>query len=189
MGNIHQIPVQWTGWSGAPAYSNFYVRAAPTTTVLDYVYGFFNASKSLFNNGITWTVPSAGNVLDEVTGDIQGIWTALPTTATVSGGAGASVYAAPAGYCVAWRSATFISGRRVIGKTFMVPIAASCFATDGTLDNTFRATALTAAGNLVTNLGAQMLVWHRPTGGIGGTACGVAAAAISDRAAILKSRR
>ena len=189
MVDIYQVPVTWSGWTGAPAYSNFYLITGVTTTQLDLIHDFFDDSKSLFAGAITWTIPSAGNVINAATGEITGGWTATPTAATVSGGAGASVFAAAAGYSVQWRTNSFLNSRRIIGHTFMVPIAASCFATDGTLDTTYRSTATTAAASLVTDLAGRLVVWHRPVNNLGGAAAVVTASSVPDRAAVLRSRR
>lgn len=96
---------------------------------------------------------------------------------------------APAAACVTWR--TSLAGRSGRGRTFLSPLASEAFQGDGSLNNTFRSTVVTAAADLVTasddigeTVGA-LAVWSETDG----VARDIIGATVTDQAAVLRSRR
>jgi hypothetical protein len=87
-------------------------------------------------------------------------------------------------------SIVIINGRRLRGRTFLVPLGSTFYTTDGTPIETARTNIAAAAAVLIANTGGPPLgVWRRPSpSGVG--VLGVATtASVPDKAAVLKSRR
>jgi len=134
------------------------------------------------------TVPGSGDVIEDTNGVLDSVWAAAGGD-TITGTSVTTTVAGGAGGCVGWQTGGIIAGRRLRGRTFIVPIVTSEYDTDGTLGpgtvgalNAF-ATDLMASGPLA--------VWHRPTtpGGTDGNSYGVVSARVRDKVAILRSRR
>lgn len=175
----------WTGFSGAPGYSVFY--ATPDMGISGDIKTFFTAIDDYIPSGVNIQCPTSGDRLDEATGQLLETW---------SGGVGGTVqgqvagnYASPAGICVNWLTNGVVNGRRVRGRTFIVPTAANIFAADGTLADNHLAVFQAAADALVASAAGDLLVWHRPVGGAGGSAHAIVAARVSDKVSVLRSRR
>jgi hypothetical protein len=141
-------------------------------------------------------------VVQENNGQLAGFLT-LTAPATVTGTAGAGAqFAAAAGAVITWRTNTLRHNRRIRGRSFIVPIANTGFATDGTLDAGL-VTALTTQAGLVADAfdEAQLTVWARPTPIMDengeptglynedGLAAFVTGHTVPDMGAILRSRR
>ncbi len=103
--------------------------------------------------------------------------------------------------CVHWITQDYRNGRRVRGRTFMVPLAAVAFDGTGTLNNSMISTLSTAATTLLTREDLQLSIFRRPVMAektatapdplvaIDGSQHRVTAARISDKGAYLTSRR
>lgn len=196
MTTLNRVVLRWQGpqIKGA-AVSVLYFdgsdNAAPPVTGIQSA---FQGLHFHLPSGVTIVVPASGDRIDDTTGALTGVWSvAGENTATMDG---AAASAAGVGACVSWNTGGIVPGggatprpRRLRGRTFLVPLANSAYGPDGTLDtaaynqiNTF-ATALRAAGPLA--------VWHRPTspGASDGNSYGVTSHRVSDKVAILTSRR
>jgi hypothetical protein len=129
--------------------------------------------------------------IDENHGNIEAFWTttvAAPAAGTTSGS-----YAGGVGACVNWYTDGVSNGRRVRGRTFIVPVGGGTLDSDGTLTagalGAWRASTATlvAASNL-----ARLVVWKRPNDPplfINGGAYDVNSFTINDKVAVLRSRR
>jgi hypothetical protein len=148
---------------------------------------FFSAIKALFPSAVSWNVPSSGDVIDEVSGLITGAW--LGGTAASVSGTGITSYAAGTGCYVRWQTAGIANGRRVKGRTFLVPLLGAQYQTDGTIIDA-SLTTINSAATALANSG-KMRIWHRPTnrGTNNGAAFSVTAAIGPDRVTSLRSRR
>lgn len=137
--------------------------------------------------GVAISVAGSGDTYDDATGTLVGSWTAAG--AGSFNGEAAFNPAAGVGACVTWNTGLIVNGRRLRGRTFLVPLATSAYDADGTLT----ASALTALQSFATALlmTGPMGVWHRPTtpGGSDGAASGVVSYRLRDKVAILTSRR
>lgn len=156
--------------------------------------GFVTDVKSAYNGladvvptGTTLTVPNTGDTLADTTGTLSATWTDSGTGGTVSGTATAPA-AAGVGACVTWLTGAVVNGRRLRGRTFIVPVSAGHYESNGTLAagcltllNAW-ATAMVGVGGLV--------IWHRPSpGGSDGSSAPVTGYSIRDHVAVLRSRR
>src|SRR5665811_2634543 len=109
------------GWTGAPGVSTFYF--VDTATAVDSVRAFFQAMSGDIPSGIDIQVESSGDTLESTTGALTGTWIADPVEVVHCGGGG--TYAAPAGAVVDWLTSTIAAGRRLRGRTFIVPLTAA----------------------------------------------------------------
>lgn len=182
---INRVPVQWNTGPGGAGVSVFYSNFGVDMTV--ELGTFFNAIRAFFPTAVSWSVPSSGDILDEVSGLITGAWIGgTPVSIT---GSGATAYAAGTGCYVRWQTAGIANGRRVKGRTFLVPLLTSCYQTDGTIFDSNLATMQTASTALANS--GKMRIWHRPSnrGANNGNAFSVTAAIGPDRVTSLRSRR
>lgn len=192
MADLYRLTVRMDGWPGAPGFMTFYCLSP--TPFRSAVVAFIDAVKGNFPASVTFTVPVEIDKLDDSSGDLVGIETEGTTYTTA--GIQTSGYAAPAGACISWITNAFAAGRRVRGRTFLVPLAGVIFQTDGTLDTVPLGNMRNAAVDLFT--ACDLAVWRRPhtadpakPGDVSypGAAYEVTGAQVSDRAAVLRSRR
>lgn len=156
MTQLRRIPVVWTGLTGLPGVSVFYSDFGDDPT--GALGTFFTAIKSLFPSPLSWSIPAAGDVIEDTTGALTGEW-ALGTSATVTAN-GDSSYQAGGGAYVIWGTGGIRNSRRVRGKTFLAPLSYNQFDSSGTLGTTTRSTLQTAAAALAaTDL---LVIWSRP---------------------------
>lgn len=199
MGRIIRIRVNWTGFIGSPGYSNFYFEPVPegdpiTQAIVDAAHTkiqtWMIATKAFLPSIATISVDPEVAELDEQTGEIQGFWTIAAPTVQIGGVAGA--YTAGAGLCISWGTQGVRKGRRVRGRTFVVPLGGTVYDTDGTIHSGSLATLRTAATALAGDSnGARMVVYARTPNAIipDGGAYDIVTASIKDKVAFLSSRR
>jgi hypothetical protein len=198
MAGMIKVVSVWSGWAGSPGFTNFYFspdsiqNATHVQAVQARVKTFWGAVSTCLPSGVTITIEQDSQIIDSSTGVINDTISAA-TAQTTTAGAGPAPFAAIAGACIIWRTATFIAGRQLKGKTFVVPMANSAYDTDGTI-LAGRLADLRAAAIGLGLPGAfpveeRLVAWHRPVGGTGGSATTVSSTSVNDRVAYLKSRR
>lgn len=186
MSNIAKIPVSWTGGPGGPGVSVFYADAAGTIPT-GALATFFGAVKAMIPSSYTWTIPASGDIHDSTTGALVGSWTqGTPTTVAATGSP--TSFAGGTGVVVRWTTDGIVNGRRVRGRTFLVPVVSAIY-DSGSILGTQLAVFQSAAAALVASSGANLRIWHRPSGGSGGSAHPITGALAPDVAAVLRSRR
>lgn len=199
MGRIIRIRVNWTGFIGSPGYSNFYFEPVPegdaiTQAMVDAahlkVQAWMISFKAFLPAVATISVDPDVAELDESTGEIMGFWTIAAPTVQVGGVAG--LFVAGAGLCISWGTQGVRKGRRVRGRTFVVPLGGTVYDTDGTIHPGSLATMRTAATALHGDSnGCRLVVYARTPKAIipDGGAYDVVTASIKDKVAFLSSRR
>jgi len=181
-------------WSGTPlvggGVSTFYTSNLAPATFTTAVRTFLAACGGLFPAGTTITPPSGGELIDENTGALSGVWTMTPGAA-LSGSGGAGAYAAGVGMRVRWNTAGVTRGRRVRGTTYLLPAMASTYQSDGTIADSNVALVQTAADTLVAADSGSMRIWSRPStsGGSDGASHAVTSSTVPDAVTWLRSRR
>ena len=187
--------MQWNGFTGAPGYTNLYFLnpEEPTLAIRDTTAGrvktFFEQIKVALPSTVTIVFPNEMEELDTATGEL--LQTLPITTIANTVGNLVGTFASPAGACVNWSTSQIVNGRRLRGRTFLVPLGGASFQTDGTLKDTDR-TAIINSANALCGFQDNLVlaIWHRPTlGGSDGVAAQVASASVTDKAAVLRSRR
>jgi len=159
-----------------------YVKVAPTTPV-----------------DVTFSFPSAGDIIEDTTGVITGSW-AGAVYAPIPGSA-AGTYAAPVGLLFRWTTGTIADGKRVRGRTFIVPSIGNIFSASGQVDPAVVSAFDAALAAFVVANAANFVVWHRPYAGRLATAklkarvahpgshAVVTGSGTSTKAVVLRSRR
>jgi hypothetical protein len=195
---MYKVIANWSGFPGAPGVSNFYFSVGGTPSVANVanaqgrIRTFFAAFTLCLPTGVTISISGDSQVIDPATGAITGTVSNGTPPANVAG-AGGTFYSALSGACVIWKTSVVINSRQLRGKTFLVPLTSAAYDNDGTLLASRRDELRAAAAALVLP-GAfpsdeLLVVWHRPTGGAGGSAALANASSVNDRVAYLKSRR
>ena len=192
MASIWQVTWRWTGFTGAPGFTNlFYESTAGTGTE---ALAAVTKSRLLFN-GVTGTLNSNTHIdpvtdvklLDDASGDLLNIFTVTGVTGVT--GANGGTYVGPAGGVIDWLTTTVNRGKRVQGRTFVVPMSSSVFDNDGTITGTNVTALATAAEAMRTASGPTFGVWSRPIDGAGGLWGPAISSRVPDLAAVLRSRR
>jgi hypothetical protein len=174
--------------------------SAGVTRMRDFLQNF----TAYLPSGVTITVPTVGFTYEAITGELSGEWTAAATDPVIGGYTGA--YAAATGLSVLWRSNSIVQGRRLRGRSYIVPLGGGIFDVDGTINNT-ALTLLTEASNVaMLPGGGNFVIWGRPVPATPqwtdvkgrvhpakpsrpGSVGSVVALSIRDVAAVLTSRR
>lgn len=199
MADMLKVTAQWTGFLGAPGYSNFFfMESDPTASTdggsfasADAVQNFFNAIKSYLPNQAQVKVMTDVPVINPATGEMTDIRSAGTRTA-IQGTGGSASYSAASGVVITWRTPGVKNGRRVRGRTFIVPTTTAAYDIDGSLHATGIGVFQTAAAGLIGAGTTQDFgVWSRPTapGASDGAWFTATSGTVPDKVAILKSRR
>ena len=191
---LFRVKARWTGFSGAPGYNVFHFDAATegagpsAQACADELRTFYTAIVGRMPSGVSVNIESAVELIDESNGrlvDFEQITPGSPITGSLSGG-----YSSATGACVNWLTDGVRNGRRLRGRTFLVPLAGGAYDSDGTLSGPTLTTLQGAADALAASV-VDLQVYGRPTGpgATDGYAEGVTAARIADKTAVLRSRR
>lgn len=185
MASIRRIPVTWTTGPGGLGLSVFYSQDAADATA--DLFNFFNAIKGGFPTAVSWSIPSAGDKIDPLTGILNGSWSGGSAATLVATGA-TSLYAAGTGGFIRWNTDVIENGRRLKGRTFLVPLLADQYDAQGTINNAVITSWQTAANTLVAT--DKLVIWHRPTGGAAnGSSADISSAVAPDKVTSLRTRR
>lgn len=185
MVDIMRMRVEWTGFPGAPGVSTLY--GTSFTSLKASIAAFFLALNGILPADVTITVPNSGDTLDPITGLITGTWSV--GTPDYIYGLYTGSYAGPCGASVRWDTGTVLHGHRLRGRTYIVPLADSCYQNDGSLATAQLSTLNVAAAGLVTAAAGALVVWNRPKPGVAGGFSAVNGSSVADRVAVLRSRR
>lgn len=198
MASIARVTINWTGLAGGPGYTNLHFAPAAGSVVTQGVVDaavaktdvFLNAWMASLPTSVTVGVDPTVEIIDSTNGDLTDFKVGTPEVAAAGGDAGN--YAAGAGACLNWYTAGIRNARRVRGRSFIVPLAATAWQTDGTLATAKLVTWRAAAAALIANVdAAKLCIWGRPTGpdATDGVAYDVINYTLPDKSAILRSRR
>ena len=189
MASMRRFNCAWQNWPGAPGVSTFYTDTTVDISVAtDAFRAFFNGIAALLPSALTVQVPAVGDIISDADGSITGAWSD-GTPVLVVTGTGAGAYAGNAGAVVHWLTTGVVNGRRVRGRTFIVPIIGASYESNGSLAAATLTTLNNAATALDTALGSSMLIWHRPKPPAAGSSFGLDSPRVPDLAVSLRSRR
>lgn len=186
-----EIKAVWTGWAGGPGYSTFHGGggdAASAQNLYNAVYTFFDAISNLVPSSITVTVVPTYRVLDAASGSLisQGN-VGAPSAGIV--GTGNAAFAALVGMCVNWQTGVSAGKKLRVGRTYLIPLTAFIWATDGTVNDSVVTQVLGAATTYAATSDAQPVVWKRPRNGAGGVVSPITGARVPDEGVVMRSRR
>lgn len=200
MANMLKVTAKWAGFPGAPGYSNFYfgdfsggntLGQAEAQGAVNRVNGFFGAIADRLPPSVNVTVQPEIQLHDAATGELLNAFN-VPVPTAIPGTSATPMYSGPTGIVVTWRTQTVRNGRRVRGRTFLVPISSAAYESDGTLVAAYRDDVAVAAAALADASGTPDLgVWARPSakGASDGLLAQVGVASVPDMVAVLRSRR
>lgn len=188
-----QVTAEWTGFNGGPGYSTFHFDAltpmADVGGIQSRVANFFFEARSLLPTDVTVSVSPTSEVIDSESGELLE-YVEIDEPLDSYTGAASGGYSGASGAVVNWNTQTVNRGRRVRGRTFVVPLSGDSYDNVGTLTNQALTTLRSAAGRLMGDEGdPDFVVWSRPRAGTGGALAPVVSYRVPDLAAILRSRR
>lgn len=197
MTSLNRVRVGWSGFPGAPGVSTFYFL--DVATAVASLVTLFTALRPNCPTDVTWRVESAGDIIEDTTGVITGAWGADPVSDIT--GSASGTYSAPSGGMIGWETATILDGRRLRGRTFIVPLAGSQYDSSGSLTaDAYNGMGDSAIAFLVEQ-SSSFVLWHRPrvahaadgsrpavTARTGGHGL-VTTSRVPDKAVVLRSRR
>lgn len=193
MTTMYRVRTVWTGLPGMPGYTNHYFGT--TDPLQEGAAAARNAVSTLWQNihtflplGLVLTIENAVALIEDTDG-LQSDELTDPTVITMDPPSGTGGYSAPVGASIGWGTATFRAGRRVKGRTYVVPLASSCFDVSGSLTPAVQSGIQSAADAMIAHP-SQFVIWSRPTGvAANGIAALVTSATVKDFSAVLRSRR
>lgn len=152
---IGRMRLNWTGFTGAPGYSNFYFRDFSEGDLTQaMVNGFGSRLESLIStiqtrlpSTVTIQIDPTIDVVDVPTGNLTRSLSYTPLAARV--GQATGNYSAATGGVINWNTAGVHNGRRVRGRTFLVPYGGSALGPNGTLDDTLRTSLIGAINTFI----------------------------------------
>lgn len=152
------------------------------------VAGFFSGIATALPSSVSISMQPTIDTLDETNGALVGQQD-IEVPPSVSGG-GTNNYSAASGAVVNWLTTAYRNGRRVRGRTFLVPLSSTVYDSNGDLSSGFLTDIREAAEGLVSAPDTTgMVVWSRPRGGAGGDINPVTGVSVPDLGAVLRSRR
>lgn len=187
MGVLKRIQVTMAGGTmGAGVATHYW--ASSTTGFQPAVKAFWTSVAAIMSGYVTVTVPTTGEEFDDVTGLLTGSWSEGTGAAITGGGSGS--YAGGVGACVGWSTGGIHNGRKVRGRTFIVPLASNTYDSDGSLAAATVTSLNTAAATLVTAGSTKLAIWSRPSVAVPvGGAYPITAGLVKDHVSWLRSRR
>jgi hypothetical protein len=188
MATLTRIVVTFDGSAVTGAASTSFYSLGTAAALQSAVAGLFGGLKILMPPTMNANVPGGGETIEDTSGDINGVWTA--GTAGVHTGTGGQDYAAGVGCRLVWETGSRTRNRPCRGSTFIVPISAECFHSDGTLNSAVMESLTTSVNAFRSALGTDQVVWTRPQEGTenGGHATVVSGHPV-DKTSWLRSRR
>lgn len=164
MTTLYRVRTTWSYTPGGPGYTNMYFGttdplAAGAQTAVNDVQAFWNAIKTLIPGAVTLTVDPAVIMVEDFSSEQVGEL-AVGTPPAPIIGSGAGVFSMPAGCTAQWTTASYLYGRRVKGRTYIVPLVGSAFAATGAL-STAAMGVLTPAVNALVAGASNLVIFTR----------------------------
>lgn len=187
--------VQWAGTSiTGPGVSVLHARTSGGATtsqcaqaLADRARTFFDAVKAMVPAGVTWSFPPEATELDTATKQLIGVHAVTSPADVLSTGA-ASSWSRPSGGRVDWLTTAIVNGRRLRGRTYLVPLTTGSYDATGSIATTAIATLETAAAayrNTGVFTASQPAVWSRTHGIL----ADISGSNVPDLVTVMRSRR
>lgn len=201
--DILRITARWTGFTGAPGYSAFHFTTdggfwdggllgdsaqVAADGAANRVRDAFSEINSILPGGVSIAAESEAEILDSDSGEIIGM-VSVPSNRVNASPTGGG-WSGASGAVVNWRTNDYRFGRRIRGRTFIVPLSGGAYEDDGTLESSTISSLNGFALEMINGEGpATFGVWSRPRDGGGGVFATVTNHSVPDMAAVLRSRR
>jgi len=204
--SMMRVRVVGTGWTGAPGLGTHNFRSdgdseGDAQLCVARVRAAYDDAKALWPSGVSWQVQSEVDVVNETTGETISTW--APAAPAVVNGAGPDTSRLPiaTALLVKYGTSTFLSGRRIQGRSFISPLYSQMGDGVGTPTEPARALGI-AFGDALMDAGLTPLpfvVWRRPRAADpdatppvtarDGALAVVTSVTVPDKFAVLRSRR
>lgn len=183
-----RITTLWNGAPGLPGYSRLHYMEDLDATAASAAAGalrfFFDSLKGYFPSDVTFSWDGVAEHFD-ISGALIGqVNYTVPATVT---GNSTAVYSAASGAHINWNTTQFLNGRRVQGRTYLVPLASGTYDLNGSLGESFLFSVRGASATLIAE--EQQLAVIGGSLGTVRVPCPVVSATIPDRVTVLRSRR
>lgn len=190
MATINRIRFAWTGSAvTGGGVSTFYSEGGDVAVATAAIRAFYFSMAGLFPASLEIVAPAGGETLDAVSGAVNGVWSTTPPATVV--GSGSTSHAKGVGMRVVFNTNAITRRRRIRGCTYLVPIVASAFDTDGTILPGNITGITTAAATLIAADGGSLRVYTRPRTKVSndGATHAITSATVPDKVSWLRSRR
>jgi hypothetical protein len=154
----------WATQGGGTGYSVFHFQVAGSpavaATIASQVRTFFTGIAGFYPDDVNVTFDSEVLDMDEA-GTLTAVHGVTPPAAVP--GLNNTSYNRAAGLRIDWSTGHIVAGRRLTGRTFIVPAAASVFDTNGLVTSANVTAAITAGNALITASASNrpLVVWSR----------------------------
>lgn len=185
MADIQRVKVVWSGWTGSPGLTILY--GADGAALSAGFRTFINGIKADLPDNVIITFPTSGDIVNDLTGDLNGAWTG-GAVSNVTGTDPGNFFTA-AGVGIRWNTTAIVFGRRLRGRTFLVPTTAAMWDTNGNLVPASVVGLQASVDAFVTANSPNFKVWSRPQTDRGGTSATVTNGAVIPKGVVLRSRR
>lgn len=161
------VRTTWSGGTGGEGLTQFALDGAlaGSDAAMAAVRAFWDSVKAAIPSDISLQVEPTVENYDASTGTLIGEYTTSTVPAVVVG-TNTFNYASPLGVRLDWLTGTIRNGRRVRGRTYLVPVGAGNFGDDGqVMDSTvtFMQDAGVGLMNDLDLAGTPLQVWSRPS--------------------------
>lgn len=190
---VQQYQVFWTVPGAGPSVTTFHFQNVDSTraaATADLVSDWFNSQQNYIPEDVLWEFGDEFAVLDTATGALTATIPVTPPAG--SGGLVTGGWAAGAGYRIDWLTPFVREGRRVRGRTFMVPAGGNQFGADGQVSGSLRTAVTSASAAFLNGLVANttpLAVYCRPRPGLPGQAYEPTSLQVPPLAATLRGRK
>jgi hypothetical protein len=192
MTDIHRVRITSSGFPGGPGVTTFY--GSDGAALLPALKGLCADFAAYMPSSVVFAYPVVGDIIDPLTGELTGEWTADARAGDTGTGDGS--YAAPAGVVIDWETGSILDGHRLRGRSFFVPMIGVAFQSDGTVAGDVLSALNSSVNTHQTAMVGNLLVWHRPRAvstahpvARDGGFADVSSGHVPDKAAVLRSRR
>lgn len=203
MTELLRVKVRWSGFTGGPGYSVLHFRdfgtgdgeggavnAAAAQGAVDRTRAAFNLIIASLPQSVRIDVEPEVDVIEDTNGQLVNTF-ATTAPAQVAGTA-TTTYASSTGANISWNTRGIRNGRRIRGRTFLVPLALGSFDGNGVLAAS-TITRIQAMANLLTDTTGtpDLGVYARPSsaGATDGQWSVATSGKVAMRGAVLRSRR
>lgn len=183
-----QYRALWSTPGGGVGFSVFHFQDVVSTTeaqnTANAIRTFFNGVAGILPDDVVITFDPEVVVLD-LAGALVTVFPVTPP-ASVTGGS-TSTFNRAAGVRIDWNTGHIVAGRRLKGRTYLVPVASTTFDTVGIVTSAASTAILAAANALITATSSikPLTIWSRTHG----IMWAVDSAAVPGKGAILTGRR
>jgi hypothetical protein len=184
---------EWVVPNAGPAFSVMHFEASNPGGLqasINALRAFMASWAAYLPDDVSITFPAEAILIDETTGQMVGSQSIAPPAGFTGGVSG--VWAGGAGFRIDWQTGQIYNGRRLRGRTFVVPAAAAAFGAGGLVAGAVRTAIGTSAATFIAatqNAGCPLRIYRRPKVDDIGSGGNVTAGTVPALAATLRERK